>query len=253
MIGNEKVPYINSLAARGALFTQSYGVTHPSLPNYIAFFSGSTHRVRNNKCSNGPRFANEPNLGSQMFEAGLSFTGFAESLPFVGYKGCATGNYARKHNPWVRFNNIPEDRNRPFSDFPTDFTQLPTVAFVVPNEIHNGHDAPLPAADAWLAANIEPYVQWALTHNSLLILTWDEGAGRGGGKGNHIPTIFVGEMVVPGQYDIRINHYNVLRTLQEMYGLAPIANSARAEPIRNVWKNPAVSTESTSETLPDDF
>ncbi|MBU1775992.1 MAG: alkaline phosphatase family protein, partial [Gammaproteobacteria bacterium] len=46
IIGNEDAPYINELARRGALFTQSYGITHPSQPNYLALFSGSTRGIR---------------------------------------------------------------------------------------------------------------------------------------------------------------------------------------------------------------
>jgi phosphatidylinositol-3-phosphatase len=234
VIGNPKAPYINELAQRGANFTQAFGITHPSLPNYIAFFSGSTHRVKNNKCGNGPRFANEPNLGGALFANGFSFIGYAESLPHVGYSGCAVGKYARKHNPWVRFNAIPPESNRPFTDFPTDYNLLPTLSIVVPNEINNGHDGPLPVADAWLRTNIEPYVQWAMQNNSLLILTWDEGAG----SGNRIPTIFAGAMVQPGEYSEKINHYRVLRTLLDMYGLAPFAKAAEVEPILSVWRAP---------------
>jgi hypothetical protein len=37
--------YINSLAERGALLISSYGISHPSEPNYLALFSGSTHGV----------------------------------------------------------------------------------------------------------------------------------------------------------------------------------------------------------------
>jgi phosphatidylinositol-3-phosphatase len=76
-------------------------------------------------------------------------------------------------------------RNPDGSDFPTDdagFAQLPTVAFVVPNQINDAHgsSAAPPGAnyglamDAWLRAHIEPYRRWAMTHNSLLIITCDE-------------------------------------------------------------------------------
>ena len=42
IIGNTAdAPFINGLAARGGLATNYYGVTHPSLPNYLSMFSGS--------------------------------------------------------------------------------------------------------------------------------------------------------------------------------------------------------------------
>jgi acid phosphatase len=62
----------------------------------------------------------------------------------------------------------------PFTDFPTDFTQLPTLSFVVPNNNNNMHDGTAAVADAWLQTNIKSYADWAMTHNSLLVVTWDE-------------------------------------------------------------------------------
>ena len=42
IIGNTRdAPFINRLAARGNLETGYYGVTHPSMPNYLAAISGS--------------------------------------------------------------------------------------------------------------------------------------------------------------------------------------------------------------------
>ena len=42
IIGNRKdAPYINRLAAHNPMATNYFGVTHPSLPNYLATFSGS--------------------------------------------------------------------------------------------------------------------------------------------------------------------------------------------------------------------
>ena len=102
--GSSRAPYLNKLAKQGANMTRSFGVTHPSQPNYFALFSGSTHGVRSNTCPQ--RFKKAQNLGSQLHRAGLSFTGYAESLPKTGFTGCGQGRYQRKHNPWVNF----EDR-----------------------------------------------------------------------------------------------------------------------------------------------
>lgn len=53
VVGSPSAPYINNqLIPRGTLYTQSYGIVHPSLPNYLALFSGSTQGVTNNKCIN---------------------------------------------------------------------------------------------------------------------------------------------------------------------------------------------------------
>ena len=84
---------------------------------------------------------------------------------------------------------------QPFSSFPADFTQLPTVAVVIPNEQNDMHDGTIAQGDAWLQSNIEPYRQWAMTHNSLLILTFDEDDTS---ATNQIFTLFLGPMVAPG-------------------------------------------------------
>ena len=79
---------------------------------------------------------------------------------------------------------------------------------------------------------MEPYVQWARTHNSLFILTFDEDDNL---HSNQIPTIFSGQMVVQGQYNTGINHYNVLRTIEDMYGLVHSGAAASAIPIQGCW------------------
>jgi acid phosphatase len=64
-------------------------------------------------------------------------------------------------------------------------------------------------------------------------VTFDEDDGR---EGNRIATIFVGEMVKPGKSAQRINHYTLLRTLSEMYGLSILGESKDQQPITGVWK-----------------
>jgi acid phosphatase len=95
------------------------------------------------------------------------------------------------------------------------------------------HDGTIQQGDSWLQAKLLGYVHWAKTNNSLLIVTWDEDDSS---ASNHIPTIFVGPMVKPGKYGQRITHYNVLRTLQAMYGLTYMGNASKVLTISNVWQ-----------------
>jgi len=223
--------YIHALAKRGMLFTQSYGVTHPSQPNYLALFSGSTQNVINNTC---PNIFNSDNLATALQDAGLSFVSFSESLPATGDLHCMSGAYQRKHNPVANWQGtrLPAEINKRFADFPQDFAGLPTVSFVIPDQNHDMHDGSFEAADAWLKTHIAPYVDWAMRHNSLLVLTWDEDNQQ---ENNRIVTLLVGPMVKAGSSDQRIDHYNVLRTLLDFYDLPPIGASRDAETIRNVW------------------
>ena len=88
-------------------------------------------------------------------------------------------------------------------------------------------------ADTWLRRNMDSYVQWTMKNNSVLIVTWDEDDRL---EVNRVPTIFIGPMVRPGKYGTKITHYNVLRTIEDIYGLRHSGNSAHADPILEIWK-----------------
>jgi hypothetical protein len=230
IIGSSSAPYINSLAQQGALFTQSFAVEHPSQPNYLDLFSGSNQGVTDDSC---PHTFSTENLGSELTAAGQSFTGFSEDLPSAGSTVCTSGAYARKHSPWINFTNVATTANQPFTSFPTDFSTLPTLSFVIPNLNDDMHDGTIAQGDTWLQQHIDSYVQFAKTHNSLLIVTWDEDDNS---SNNQIATIFVGPMVKQGQFSETINHFNVLRTLEDLYGLTHAGSAASATPISDVWK-----------------
>jgi len=231
MDSHNHVSYIHALAKRGMLFTKSYGVTHPSQPNYLALFSGSTHGITNNVC---PLTFDSKNLATALMDAGLSFASFAESLPETGDMSCMSGAYARKHNPVANWqgNRLPASVNQRFADFPTDFSHLPTIAFVIPDKNNDMHDGSFADADNWLKIHIAPYVDWAMKHNSLLIVTWDEDHYQ---SNNRIATILVGPMVQAGTSDQHINHYSVLRTMLDFYDLPPLGASSDAEAIKGIW------------------
>src|ERR1043166_1417661 len=193
------------------------------------------------------------------YSQSLPFAGFdgdtATTVP-------GQNQYQRKHNPvanWVNDANptgnfLPSSVNQPFSAFqsigagPGGFNNLPTVSFVVPDEQNDMHDGSIAQADAWLKANIvNTYLTWAQKHNSLLLVTFDE---DGDNTPPHLlPTIFAGPMVRPGNYyemnlngdypDLEsltdlgfqtptgtaMNHYNVLSTIEDFYGLDHIGGS----------------------------
>lgn len=243
IIGSAAAPYINSLANSGANFTQSYAITHPSQPNYIGLFSGSTQGVTSDTVPS--TVFTTPNLGAELLGANLSFTGYSESQPSAGYLGgsytavAGQNQYFRKHNPWSDWqsdaptgNQLPASVNQPLTSFPADFTQLPSVSFVIPNEQNDMHDGSVAQGDAWLKTNLDAYAQWAKNNNSLLIVTWDEDDKT---AGNRVATVFSGAHVRTGQYSETINHFNVLRTIEESYGLGHAGAAATATAIADCW------------------
>jgi phosphatidylinositol-3-phosphatase len=266
-------PYLKTLATEGASISRMFGEEHYSQGNYFWLFSGSDQNVgffdRVPSAASHPDFPfKASSLGEQLIKKGLSFKGYAESLPAIGSTvdvdppGCNRDCvYARKHVPWISFANVPNattvgtSSNLRFADFPSDYSQLPTVAIVIPNldnDMHNGSPSEsIPAGNAWLRRNLDGYYQWAKTHNSLLIVTFDENDDQDGYAGltnplaspsptyppvdrhnqllldlqNRIVTIFAGAHIKPGLKPDAyaegkgITHVNILRTIEAMYGL----------------------------------
>jgi phosphatidylinositol-3-phosphatase len=232
IIGNTaNAPYFNSLASQGALITASYGVTHPSEPNYMALFSGSTWGLTADTCPVNE--STTANLGSELLAAGKTFKGYSEGLPSTGSTACTSGAYARKHSPWINFSKIPTSDSLPFTSFPTNYASLPTLSFVIPNLNDDMHDGTIKAADTWLNTHLSAYATWAKTNNSVLIVTWDEDDHT---ESNQIPTIVVGQPVLTGHFSDNITHYNLLATMEKMYGLPLAGASSSAAPLTNIWK-----------------
>src|SRR5436190_8313860 len=151
IIGSSSAPYINKLAGEGVNFTNFYAFRHTSAPNYGELFAGFHNNLPDNGIAPGVPLTT-PNLGAEIRHAGFSFGGYAQSLPSVGYTGEFSGDYVRRHNasvnwqndgptPPVNANHLPSAVNIPFSMFPTNFASLPAVSFVVPDNINNMHDS----------------------------------------------------------------------------------------------------------------
>ncbi|HEY7992879.1 MAG TPA: alkaline phosphatase family protein [Candidatus Eremiobacteraceae bacterium] len=235
IIGNDEAPYINSLASAGALFINSNGVAHPSQPNYLALFTGNVN-WNGDVCPERGVAPTSPTLGGSLLRARLSFAGYSEDLPRPGFAGCTGGavnyGFSQKHAPWVGFHDVPPTRSLPLDRLP-GYDSLPTVAFIIPDLAHDMHSGSIGAADDWLRAHVGPIVSWSRDHDALVIITWDESDRE---FDNAIPTIFIGANVNPGRYGERIDHYRVLRTIEDMYGLRPIGNSANVDPITDCWR-----------------
>ena len=260
VLGNRvDAPFINELADGGVNFTEFYAITHPSQPNYIQLFSGDNHGVVDNNRPPGNPWTT-PNLGAALFAAGRTFRGYSENLPFIGDSETTSVNsagglalYRRKHNPWANW-QVPEGTdpiptnqlsfatNARFLDFPSDYSQLPDVAIVVPNQQNDMHDGTVRMGDDWLRANLGAYAQWAKTHNSLLIVTFDEDNLSGPNK---IPTVFYGAGLTPGTVNAtRWTLHNLLRTLEDMHGTTHSGRAAQLRPMTGIFPHdpPVLST-----------
>jgi phosphatidylinositol-3-phosphatase len=235
IIGSPQAPYITGLAKRWANMTDSHAIAHPSEPNYLALFSGSTQGVTSDAC---PVNLTTASLGSELIEGGLSFTGFAESMPHDGFEGCRAHVstlrsgwlYARKHNPWADFTKVPRQDSVVYRG---PLTQPPSrFVWITPNMCNDMHDCSIARGDRWASKNLPQLIAWDAANDGLLILTFDENDGS---PTNQIPTILAGN-VIPGRYGQNINHYSVLRTIEDIFHVPHLGEAGVATPIQGVVK-----------------
>jgi hypothetical protein len=223
VIGNPAAPYLNRLARRYGLAAASYGVRHPSLPNYLALTSGSTHGITSDctACHVAAR-----NIVDQLERAHVTWKAYIEDMPSACFRGASAGGYAKKHNPFMYYDDVAGDPKRcrrivPFARIGDDLRrgQLPTYAFISPNLCDDTHDCGVGTGDRFLA-HLLPTLRRAVGADGYIVLTWDEGTTDrgccGGSRGGRIATIVVGRLVRRGaRLRVPIDQYGVLRTIED--------------------------------------
>jgi hypothetical protein len=235
VLGNPAAPYANALARRYGLATQSYAITHPSLPNYLALTSGSTQGVSSD-CTDCHVAAR--NIVDQLEAARISWRAYLEGLPSSCFKGAAAGGYAQKHNPFIYYQDIADSPRRcnelvGFSALARDLRAgaLPTYVWVTPNLCDDTHDCPVAAGDRFLARTV-PALLREIGPHGFIVITWDEGSSDasccgGVAAGGAIATIVAGPDVRRGGRDrAPVDHYGVLRTIEDALGLPPLGGAA---------------------------
>jgi hypothetical protein len=235
VIGNSAAPYTNGLARRYGLATQSFAITHPSLPNYLALTSGATGGVSSDctGCHVGAT-----NIVDQLEAARVSWKAYLEGAPTTCFKGAGSGGYAKKHNPFIYYDNIAGSAGRckklvGFGQLSSDLRRgrLPTYAWITPNLCDDGHDCGVSGSERFLARTV-PSLLRVLGPHGVLIVTWDEGSSNaeccgGVAQGGHVATIVAGPDVRRGGRDGQpVDHYGVLGTIEEALGLPPLAGAA---------------------------
>ncbi|CAN5200743.1 alkaline phosphatase family protein [soil metagenome] len=240
LLGSPHAPTFTAYAKRHAKITRYYGVTHPSLPNYLALVSGSTHGIKGN-CTGCVISART--LADTIEASGRTWKTYAEGLPRAGWLGAVSGRYAKKHNPFVYFRNIAASPARrahvvPFTYLTRDLQadRLPHFSLIVPDMCNSMHDCSLAVGDAWLRKLVPKLVKLP---NTAIFILFDEGTTgeRGGG---HIPAIALGMAVKQGVRFTRVtDHYGALRTIEEAWGLPLLGGSAQALPITGIWRESA--------------
>jgi phosphatidylinositol-3-phosphatase len=237
VLGNRAAPTFNSYARRYAKLTRYYGVTHPSLPNYLALVSGSTQGITTD-CTDC--VVDGQNLADTIEASGRTWKTYAEGLPAPGFLGGFKGRYAKKHNPFAYFRDIADDPARrarlvPLTRLAPDLRAgtLPSFSLVVPDLCHSMHDCSVAVGDAWLRSQVGKFLKLPKT---VVFVVFDEGSTsiRGGG---HTAALALGTAVRSGSRFTRVtSHYGILRTVEQAWGLPLLGHSAHVAPVTGIWR-----------------
>lgn len=261
------MPFIIQLARTYRLETNYFGIAHPSLPNYIAMIGGDDFGIQDDKesCFNPEHrtpcnSVDAPNLVDQLEQEGISWEGLFESMPNAGYLGARFPEdvklYAQKHNPFVYFQNIALNPSRLAKLKPFALSQLKTVlgdpasaprfTYIVPNQCDSQHgvkgcksDATLQAGDAFLSRSVPTIINSpSFTDRSVLFIVWDEGRGHAGccgdAGGGRVPVIVVSKHPKAIKGATPSNHYSLLATIEDGFGLPRLANAQKAATLFDV-------------------
>jgi len=240
VVGNRDAPTFTALASRYASLTNYEGVSHPSLPNYLALVSGSTQGI-DSDCTTCVVHAKS--LADVLAARQLTWKTYAEGLPAPGFSGASAGDYAKKHDPFLYFADVADSARRranivPLSQLAADLAKnrLPTFALIVPNQCNDMHNCPVATGDAWLRRHILPLLAKPALARSVVFVVFDEGTSDLGG-GGHVSALALGPLVRPGAtFSQPTSHYGLLRTLEDAWHLPRLGLSARATPITGIWR-----------------
>lgn len=227
ILGSRAAPFENSLARQCGHAATYSAVAHPSLPNYLALTSGSTHGVRDDA---GPSTHRIP--GASIFAladaARRGWATFAESMPARCAMG-STGLYAVKHNPAAYFTALRRScavhdvlmgspaRGSLASALAR--RTLPAFTLLVPNLCHDDHNCPVSTGDAWLRAWVDTILASPTYRagRTAVFITWDENDGA---AGNRVALLAVAPSIRPGRVALgRFGHLSLLHTTLLMLGL----------------------------------
>jgi len=284
VIGNTNAPILNALAQNYGLATNYRGVADPSEPNYVAMLGGDFFGINSDDPYWFPgHTVSANNLMSQLEGAGKTWRGYFQNMPYPGYRGycypdkCngipdADTQYVTKHNGIPNFANLQTSTELgkmfPYTQLSADLGAgtVPNFSYIVPDECHDMHGAPPWCVDSditntvqqsWLIAQGDKFAgsvvnlitsssTWK-TGNNAIVITFDEGNTAS----SQIATIVIANHGPRGATDgTAYNHYSLLASLQQTFGLGCLVNSCTATPLSPLF---TITGSTDIPTLPPPF
>jgi hypothetical protein len=266
-------PNFAKIQAKYASGTQYHGVTHPSLPNYIALTSGSPQGIACDceaqpgqgtcgllSCSllTGSCTCTQSvsNVGDQLETAGKTWMAFGEGMGTpCNLVDDATTSYAVRHVPFLYYDDIQTNATRCMSHV-VDFTSFkiataPDFTYIAPNLIDDMHN-PAPATEAnitngdnWIGQIVTDITaSSAYKDGGLFVIVWDEDDDSGGitGTDDPVPIYVLSPYAKSGGYmsAATMDHYSLLATIEDGFNMPRLGMAGASRP-------------STADTLADYF
>jgi hypothetical protein len=263
-------PFFQNLAKEGVLLTDSHGVAHPSYPNYLAMITGQDFGIK----SDSQHELQACTIGDTLAARGLTWRNYAEDYPATPMGNGTDGScftklglrlYARKHVPFMSFVESTHSAGPgqavahafcanivPDTSFAADVRQdrLPTYAFFSPNMWNDGHNLGVLSSylgihwgakwlNNWLDSTLRVDGKWP--KDTLVVVTFDESRDQQPTARNSIYTVLLGDPISPDwvgkQLDTYQDHFTILRTIEQNFGLCPLAaGDQAAQPIEQIWR-----------------
>jgi hypothetical protein len=238
-----QMPHLASWASTFGQATNYYAITHPSLPNYLAIWGGSTFGVTSD-CSVGQSgcIPAAPSVFGQTLAAGKTAKAYQESMTSNCQTG-GSGSYAPRHGPWPYWLDTTERLACNANDVPSGTTSsgnlindinsgsLPVTGEVTPNLCNDAHDCSLSTADNWLAGWI-PKVMAGPDYTSgklTILITFDEDDSS---QGNKIAFVAIDPRLAGKTVSANFNHYALTKWLDDNAGVGELRNAATAGDLR---------------------
>ena len=217
------MPYLNSLALQYGYATDYHAIRHPSLPNYLAIAFGTTAGVKDD---HGPDVHHVD--GESVFSQANTYSPagarvYAESMT----TNCQLTNaypYAVRHNPWTygsagcSTGSVPAgtpSSGRLSSDV-ADGT-LPCAGMLIPDLVHDAHDASLAKADGYLESWLPTLMGGSDFRSGKLaiVVTADEDDKS---SDNRVLTVVLSRSVSHKVVTTPLTHYSLSRLYSSVCG-----------------------------------
>jgi acid phosphatase len=241
VVGSPQTPYLNEISHEYANFTQAYGWTYPSLPNYLELLSGSDRGTAGRDCDITDPGCSDfagPTLVNQLANAGLTWNAYYQGDASGCDQSDGSGNYPYWHNAFRYFSDFSAlcKNISNFSDLNSNLNSQSAADFqwVVPDLVNSGGDnGTMQSGDSWLNNELPQIMNstWYRQGGQIVILydTGYEDTSSTPSTGGQIPMVVVSAHTAGmGSIATPIDTAGVLRSIEQAYGLSFLGDAANA-------------------------